>query len=262
MTLIYTTLILLPLTLIPRSHALNCDAPLPGTSNTTYTSNSTPCLLRCHDPLSIATGTLLPGSINSTAVPYCYLDCVHDNATPAQSALAPECSSACEGSGHAGNIEVLEWCVYWCVDGYEEEVLSTECVPRYAYVPVETVVDGRTETITILTNPAGYTTSGGSESGTESGSASSDAPTTDSSETTSEAVQTTDTSTASSTGSDGDGPSSTTGTSTGASAVADSAEPTTTDNAGTAVYPASFGLAAFLCMLLLLRCQHEWLAVS
>jgi hypothetical protein len=73
---------------------------------------------------------------------------VHSDATPAQSALAPECSSACEGSGHAGNIEVLGWCVYWCVDGFQEEVLGIECVPRWAYVPITTVVGGRTETVT------------------------------------------------------------------------------------------------------------------
>jgi hypothetical protein len=146
---LFTFVLSLPLIFLsPTAHALNCDAPLPGTNNTTYTSNATPCLLRCHDPVDIATGTLLPGSMNSTAVPYCYLDCVHSDATPSQSALAPECSSACEGSGYAGNIEVLGWCVYWCVDGYEEEVLSTECVPRYAYVPVTTVVDGMTETVT------------------------------------------------------------------------------------------------------------------
>ncbi|KAL3456475.1 hypothetical protein BJX64DRAFT_294025, partial [Aspergillus heterothallicus] len=138
--------LLLALTLPYQTTALNCDAPLPGTQNTTYTSNSTPCLLRCNDPVAIATGTLLPGMLNSTAVPYCYLDCVHSDATPAQSALAPGCSSTCEESGHAGNVEVLGWCVYWCVDGYGDEVASEMCVPRYAYEPVTTVVDGRTET--------------------------------------------------------------------------------------------------------------------
>ncbi|KAL2840378.1 hypothetical protein BJX68DRAFT_246753 [Aspergillus pseudodeflectus] len=247
----WNLLLLLPLTLPSLTHALNCDAPLPGTPNTTYTSNSTPCLLRCHDPLSIATGTLLPGSINSTAIPYCYLDCVHSDATPAQSALAPECSSACEGSGHAGNIEVLGWCVYWCVDGFQEEVLGTECVPRWAYVPITTVVGGRTETVTILTNPAEYTTttSEGIHSASDTRSARSDASTTDSPETTSEPTRTTDASTASSIGSD-DEISQPSSTSTDASAVADSAEPTMTDNIGTAIYPASLGFAALFCIFL------------
>ncbi|KAL3496530.1 hypothetical protein BJX62DRAFT_232199 [Aspergillus germanicus] len=243
----YTTL--LPfLALGSLTYALNCDAPLPGTPNTNYTSNSTPCLLRCHDPVNIATGTLLPGSINSTAIPYCYLDCVHSDATPAQSALAPECSSACDGNGDGGNIEVLGWCVYWCVDGYKEEVLSTECVPRWAYVPITTVVGGRTEIVTVLTNPAGYTTSGEVESASETVSTSSDASSTDSLETTTTSeTHTTETSAPSSTDEG-----SSTSTSTDASAVADSAEATTSDDAGEALYPGPFGLATFMCMLLLL----------
>ncbi|KAL2802238.1 hypothetical protein BJX63DRAFT_426220 [Aspergillus granulosus] len=220
----------------PLTLALSLTLPISTrTQNTTYTSNSTPCLLRCHDPVTIATGSLLPGSINSTAIPYCYLDCVRSDATPAQSALAPECSSTCEDRGHAENIEILGWCVYWCVDGYGDEVKTESCVPRYALEPVTTVVDGRTETLTLLTNPAEYT--------------SSDESTAETSKTTNEITSTTDASTVSSSST---GDETSTGTSASVSAVADSAEPTTTDNAGSTLYTGFFGLAATLCMLLLL----------
>ncbi|KAL2828313.1 hypothetical protein BJY01DRAFT_132783 [Aspergillus pseudoustus] len=240
-SLLSLALVSLPLVaLLTPTLALNCDAPLPGTQNTTYSSNATPCLLRCHDSVTIATGTLLPGMLNSTAIPYCYLDCVHTDTTPAQSALAPECSSTCEDSGHAGNIEVLGWCVYWCVDGYADEVKTSSCVPRYAFEPVTTVVDGRTETLTLLTNPAGYTSSS-DESTSESSEVTSSRETT--------STSTSDASTASFTSTNVEA---STSTSAGGSAVADSAEPTSTDNAGTTLYAEWFGLVASLCIMLLL----------
>jgi hypothetical protein len=80
----------------------------------------------------VPTGDLLPGMINATAIPYCQLDCVHHDATPEQSARAPDCNAGCETSNAMGP-ENMGWCMFWCVDGFSDIVHSTTCVPSLVY---------------------------------------------------------------------------------------------------------------------------------
>jgi hypothetical protein len=111
-----------------------------------FDSNDTPCLLGCGAPIAIATGSLLPGSVNLTDIPYCKLNCVHDNATPSQSALAPGCYTQCQAHNQA-TPENIGWCMYWCVDGYGDLVATTACVPSLEYGPTTTTLIGtRVET--------------------------------------------------------------------------------------------------------------------
>lgn len=97
-----------------------------------FRHNDIPCLLGCHAPITVPTDGLLPGSINSTAIPYCQLDCVHREATPEQSSRAPDCNAGCQTSNGL-TPETLGWCMYWCVNGYEDLVLSTTCIPSLVY---------------------------------------------------------------------------------------------------------------------------------
>ena len=110
----------------------------------------TPCLLECGTPLPIATGGLLPGSVNTTAIPYCELDCVHTDATPAQSSAAPACNQQCR-QANSGTPEQLGWCMYWCVQGgsIASLVVSTTCVPSLQLSPVLTSTVNSDLTVTI-----------------------------------------------------------------------------------------------------------------
>ncbi|KUI54301.1 hypothetical protein VP1G_01787 [Cytospora mali] len=124
---------------------LICEDSIDG--QTTYISNDTPCVLECDGFVVHATGSLLPDSVNSSAVPYCILDCLYRDATPTQSALASGCHSSCLAK-NGGNPEDLGWCMYWCLDGYGDLVTTTSCVPSIAYgSPTVTVIDGVTETV-------------------------------------------------------------------------------------------------------------------
>ncbi|KAF3068904.1 hypothetical protein GL218_08173 [Daldinia childiae] len=123
---------------------LICEDTLDGSP--AFQADSIPCLLRCQDPLAAATGSLLPGSVNETAIPYCQLDCVHRAASPAQSTRAPDCYRRCRVRNQ-GSPENAGWCMYWCVDGFGDVVEATACVPSLEFGAVSTVVeDGRTVT--------------------------------------------------------------------------------------------------------------------
>lgn len=85
-----------------------CEDTLDGSPP--FDSRDVPCILGCGVPVAIATGSLLPGSVNETDIPYCQLNCVHDDATPAQSAAAPDCRRSCQVMNQATpeNIGVCE----------------------------------------------------------------------------------------------------------------------------------------------------------
>ncbi|KAI1846218.1 hypothetical protein JX265_010595 [Neoarthrinium moseri] len=106
-----------------------------------FSSNDTPCLLRCSDPVAAPTGTLLPGMVNVTNIPYCQLNCVRRDASPAQSALAPDCLGRCQARNQ-GTPENAGWCMYWCVAGYGDLVAATACVPSLEYGEPVTSYDG------------------------------------------------------------------------------------------------------------------------
>ncbi|KAJ7254052.1 hypothetical protein B0H12DRAFT_1115710 [Mycena haematopus] len=102
------------------------------------------CLLGCDCVVVKPTGGLLPGQVNTTCIPYCNLDCVHEDATPAQSALAPSCWDRCQVQ--RATPENTGWCMYWCVEGYTDLVTSATCVPSEAFgPPTATVFGGITE---------------------------------------------------------------------------------------------------------------------
>ncbi|KAI3337251.1 hypothetical protein HD806DRAFT_32387 [Xylariaceae sp. AK1471] len=123
---------------------LICEDSLDGT--TPFNSNNVPCLLGCGVPVAVATGSLLPGSVNVTDIPYCQLNCVHKNASPAQSSAAPGCYDSCHKKNQA-TPENIGWCMYWCVEGYVDIVESTACVPSLAYGPIVTsTINGLTLT--------------------------------------------------------------------------------------------------------------------
>ncbi|KAI0129248.1 hypothetical protein F4776DRAFT_161868 [Hypoxylon sp. NC0597] len=107
-----------------------CEDTLDGSPP--FNSNDVPCLLGCGVPVAVPTGSLLPGSVNETDIPYCQLNCVHDDATPSQSAVAPDCYQRCRVMNQA-TPENIGWCMYWCVDGYTDLVESTACVPSLVY---------------------------------------------------------------------------------------------------------------------------------
>ncbi|KAH8666561.1 hypothetical protein BX600DRAFT_461990 [Xylariales sp. PMI_506] len=113
-----------------------------------FNSNDVPCLLGCGSQITQATGSLLPGSVNLTEIPYCQLDCVRSGASPAQSSAAPGCYAGCKLKNQA-TPENIGWCMYWCVDGYADLVTTTACVPSLEYVPVATSLVGSDLTVTI-----------------------------------------------------------------------------------------------------------------
>ncbi|KAI4865355.1 hypothetical protein F4820DRAFT_300911 [Hypoxylon rubiginosum] len=123
-----------------------CEDTLDGTSPP-FDSRDVPCLLGCGAPLAVATGSLLPGSVNETDIPYCQLNCVHESATPEQSAAAAGCRGSC-GVMNQGTPENIGWCMYWCVDGYSDLVETTACVPSLTYgAEVTTTQGGWTVTV-------------------------------------------------------------------------------------------------------------------
>ncbi|XXH00237.1 galactose metabolism- protein [Hypoxylon texense] len=151
------TLLLLPTLLLLYGVAVNaipdpiiCEDSLDGTSPP-FDSRDVPCLLGCGVPVAVATGSLLPGSVNETDIPYCQLSCVRDDATPAQSAAAPGCRASC-GVMNQGTPENIGWCMYWCVDGYSDLVETTACVPSLTYGDEVTTTDG-SWTITVYESP-------------------------------------------------------------------------------------------------------------
>jgi hypothetical protein len=112
-----------------------------------YSSDDVPCLLGCGAPVTVPTGTLLPGSVNITDIPYCQLNCVHKNATPAQSALAADCHDRCSKL-NSRTPDNIGWCLYWCVDQLGDLVASTTCVPNQEFGDLETTtIDGVRETL-------------------------------------------------------------------------------------------------------------------
>ncbi|KAI1377325.1 hypothetical protein F4677DRAFT_416039 [Hypoxylon crocopeplum] len=84
-----------------------CEDTLDGSAP--FDSRDVPCILGCGAPLAIATGSLLPGSVNTTDIPYCLLDCVRESAGPEQSAAAPACNDDC-GRLNQGTPENRGWC--------------------------------------------------------------------------------------------------------------------------------------------------------
>jgi hypothetical protein len=111
-----------------------------------FNSNNVPCLLGCGGQITIPTGSLLPGSVNLTEIPYCQLNCVRKDATPAQSSAAPGCYESCKAHNQA-TPDNIGWCMYWCVDGLGDLVASTSCVPQLEYgQTVTTIIDGHTFT--------------------------------------------------------------------------------------------------------------------
>ncbi|KAJ6519886.1 hypothetical protein C8R45DRAFT_953146 [Mycena sanguinolenta] len=121
-----------------------------------FQATDIPCIVGCDCQIVTPTLSFLPGSINTTCYPYCNLDCVRKDATPAQSALAPSCWDICQAQNH-GIPERLGWCMYWCVDGYTDLVTSTSCVPSLSPgAPTTTVVGGETVTFNPLTNPPAW----------------------------------------------------------------------------------------------------------
>ncbi|KAJ7929108.1 hypothetical protein B0H13DRAFT_2652629 [Mycena leptocephala] len=97
-----------------------------------FQSIDIPCIVGCDCTIFHATLSFLPGSINTTCIPYCNLDCVQNNFLP----------------------ENVGWCMYWCVDGYTDLVTSTKCIPSLSYgAPTTSVFDGITVTLAPFTNP-------------------------------------------------------------------------------------------------------------
>ncbi|KAI1776146.1 hypothetical protein F4818DRAFT_371961 [Hypoxylon cercidicola] len=130
-----------------------CEDTLDGSPP--FDSRDVPCLLGCGAPVAVATGSL-PGSVNDTDIPYCQLDCVRGDATPAQSAAAPDCRRSC-GAMNQGTPENIGWCMYWCVAGYGDLVETTACVPSLAYGAEVTTTDGSwTVTYRPFTNPPAW----------------------------------------------------------------------------------------------------------
>ncbi|OTA92311.1 hypothetical protein M434DRAFT_31978 [Hypoxylon sp. CO27-5] len=109
----YRRLKLITLALALPAHAIPdpiiCEDTLDGSPP--FNSNDVPCLLGCGVPVAVPTGTLLPGSVNVTDIPYCQLNCVHDDATPSQSAAAPDCYQSCRVRNQA-TPENIGWCMY------------------------------------------------------------------------------------------------------------------------------------------------------
>ncbi|KAI2473791.1 hypothetical protein F4781DRAFT_427026 [Annulohypoxylon bovei var. microspora] len=116
-----------------------CEDTLDGSPP--FNSNDVPCLLGCGAPLAVATGSLLPGSVNETDIPYCQLNCVHEDATPAQSSAAPGCYDRCHVLNQA-TPENIGWCMFWCVEGFTDLVTSTACVPSLEYDTLVTTTIG------------------------------------------------------------------------------------------------------------------------
>jgi len=114
-----------------------------------FKSEAVPCVLECDSQVAVATEGLLPGSVNETDIPYCELDCVRSDASPAQSSAAPGCYAECQKRNSA-TPEQLGWCMYWCVQGGEIEqlVISTTCVPSIEWVPATTRFGTETEVVT------------------------------------------------------------------------------------------------------------------
>ncbi|OTA61171.1 hypothetical protein K449DRAFT_71115 [Hypoxylon sp. EC38] len=139
----------LPIQAIP--DPIICEDTLDGSPP--FNSNDVPCVLGCGVPVAVPTGTLLPGSVNVTDIPYCQLNCVHDDATPSQSALAPDCYQSCRVMNQA-TPENIGWCMYWCVDGYADLVESTACVLSLTYGSwVTSTIGSRTVTFRPFTQP-------------------------------------------------------------------------------------------------------------
>jgi hypothetical protein len=112
-----------------------------------FQSIDIPCIVGCDCTIFHATLSFLPGSINTTCIPYCNLDCVRKDPTPAQSALAPDCWNRCKVQNNFLP-ENVGWCMYWCVDGYTDLVTSTKCIPSLSYgAPTTSVFDGITVTL-------------------------------------------------------------------------------------------------------------------
>ncbi|KAF8216169.1 hypothetical protein K438DRAFT_1800183 [Mycena galopus ATCC 62051] len=132
---------------------LICEDTIDGSPP--FQSIDIPCIVGCDCQIDVATLSFLPGSINTTCYPYCNLDCVRKDATPAQSALAPSCWDRCQGQN--ATPENLGWCMYWCVDGYTDVVTSTTCVPSLARgAPTITVIDSESLTVDPFTNPPAW----------------------------------------------------------------------------------------------------------
>ncbi|KAI0840167.1 hypothetical protein F5Y06DRAFT_294838 [Hypoxylon sp. FL0890] len=137
----YLALIVLPLVFHAQAlpDPIICEDTLDGSPP--FNSNDVPCLLRCGVPIAVPTGSLLPGSVNETDIPYCQLNCVHTNASPSQSAVAPDCYQGCRVMNQ-GTPENVGWCMYWCVDGFTDLVESTACVPSLEYGSLVTSTEG------------------------------------------------------------------------------------------------------------------------
>ncbi|KAI0379988.1 hypothetical protein F5Y04DRAFT_111908 [Hypomontagnella monticulosa] len=138
-----------------------CEDTLDGSPP--FRANQVPCLIGCGVPVAVPTGSLLPGSVNATDIPYCQLDCVRGagggergGATPEQSAVAPECYGRCQVMNQ-GTPENQGWCMYWCVAGFGDVVESTKCVPSLVWGDYVTTTDhGRTLSFRPFTQPTAW----------------------------------------------------------------------------------------------------------
>jgi hypothetical protein len=99
-----------------------------------FIASSAPCLLGCGTPSPTAVGSLLPGFVNTTDIPYCEARCVRPNITTDQLARAPTCASQCQDQRAKGTIENYAWCMYYCVEGgaLQSLVQSVTCIPSVA----------------------------------------------------------------------------------------------------------------------------------
>lgn len=89
---------------------------------------------RCPHGLS-----LLPGGVNETDIPYCQLDCLRDDATPSQSAAAPDCYRRCRVMNQATpeNILLVRSRVY----GVFNDVAGFTQPPEWqSWYPTQTVL--------------------------------------------------------------------------------------------------------------------------
>lgn len=135
----------------PLPDPIICEDTLDGSPP--FRANQVPCLLGCGVPVAVATGSLLPGSVNTTDIPYCQLDCVRGpgggqrgGASAQESAAAPDCYQKCQVMNQ-GTPENQGWCMRWCVAGFGDLVQSTKCVPSLVwgdYVTTTGHYDGKT----------------------------------------------------------------------------------------------------------------------
>jgi len=121
------------------SSPLICEDAIDGLPP--FNQNTIPCFLGCDPPRAVATLSFLPGTVNTTDIPYCHARCVRPGLSDEQLALAPGCSGACQWQWK-GTAENYGWCLYWCLGGRAGVVESTTCIGSLQYGPAQTTIIG------------------------------------------------------------------------------------------------------------------------